>query len=220
MASSTRRRVALLAVTIGVAAVCVRLGFWQLDRLDQRREQNWLVSARLAEPPSPVSELTDLPASDAEFRPAVAEGRYDPDNERILYGRPLDGRPGDHVLTPLILEDGSAMVVDRGWVPFESGRDLPLTGEAAAPSGLVRIEGFLTDIPEAENVPEIPYEVAPLGIQLQRQDPPQAAGLPVPAPVPELDEGPHLSYAIQWFSFAGVALVGYVALEMRERRKS
>ena len=72
---------------------------------------------------------------DLAWRPAEVSGDYDRGEEVILYGRTQDGRPGDHVLTPLVLTDGTAVVVDRGWIPFEPERDPRSPRPAAAPDG-------------------------------------------------------------------------------------
>jgi cytochrome oxidase assembly protein ShyY1 len=139
------------------------------------------------------------------------------------------------VLTPLDLGDGAAVLVDRGWIPFEADQAVPVTGAAAAPGGVVTVDGYL--LPAEDATPpgaapvrtiqridiellqgQIPERLAPMAVQLASQDPSQAS--PVPAPLPELDEGPHLSYAIQWFSFATIALVGGAVLLIRDRRRS
>ncbi|HEX5950122.1 MAG TPA: hypothetical protein VFZ96_03895, partial [Actinomycetota bacterium] len=65
---------------------------------------------------------------------------------------------------------------------------------------------------------QAPYELWPLAMQLEEQSPAQDGDMPVVVPRPELDEGPHLSYAVQWFIFATIALVGFVVLARREAR--
>jgi cytochrome oxidase assembly protein ShyY1 len=215
-------RVAILVIAAAVAALCVRLGFWQLDRLQERRASNDRIRAGLAAAPVVLDEA---PGSDAALRRASAIGTYDVDREVVLFGRALEGRSGDHLLTPLRLSDGSALLVDRGWVP--TGTRSP------APEGEVEVRGFLLPpdsvgeaVPVSGRVTDVDpdgigrtlsYELAPVYLLLQVQRPP-ADGLPIPAPLPELSEGPHLSYAIQWFSFAAVAVIGGVVLLRREGR--
>ncbi len=237
------RRIGLLVVAVVVAAVCVRLGIWQLDRLQERRAANELVRAGLEQPAAPLGELL-VGAAPVElaWRHAEVSGTYDPAEEVILYGRTQAGRSGDHVLTPLVLADGTAVVVDRGWIPFDPDRGPPITGPAAAPGGRVTVAGVVlapgsgavaadpsvrgeTDpVTMVQQVDlgvlqrQVPYPLAPVALQLQEQRPAQAGGLPEPATLPELDEGPHLSYAIQWFAFATIAVVGYVLLLRRDRR--
>jgi cytochrome oxidase assembly protein ShyY1 len=233
------RWIALFLVAVVVAVVCVRLGVWQLHRLDEKRTLNTQVRAGLAQPIAPLPDLLQRadgdPGSLAWHRAEVT-GTYDTQHEVLLYGRALNGEPGHHVLTPLVTADGTAVVVDRGWVPFEM--DTPPVVEAAPPSGEVTVTGVLLPV-EGSGDPsvqrdgsgrlltvrridpaylakEMPYDLAPLPLQLQEQSPPQGSDLPAPVPLPELDEGPHLSYAIQWFTFATIALIGYVVLVRRE----
>jgi len=230
------RRIGLTLVAIVVAGACIGLGLWQLDRLEGRRAFNERYAAGLAAAPAPLEDL--LGSGDPlAYRRAIATGRYDPGHEVILYGRTLDGRAGNHVLTPLVLEDGRAIIVDRGWVPFEM--DEPPVAEAAPPDGEVEVLGPLFadqpggagEVQEGEDrvttvrsvdleaiALDVPYELLPWFIQLQRQSP-TAGELPVPAPPPELNEGPHLNYALQWFAFAAIAAIGYVILVRRELRE-
>ena len=227
--------VLLQVLTLVVVATCVRLGIWQLDRLEQRRAFNALVRAREAMPAEPIARLLPTGGAarpdDVAYRRATAEGRYDPAREVLLFGRALGGRPGSHVLTPLLLPDGRAIVVDRGWVPLDV-EDAPVPG-AAPPASPVRVEGVLlppeTDDPAAlagdrmDRVSlaalarRLPYPMLPVYLELRRQEPPPGP-LPRPAPPPELTEGPHLSYAVQWFQFAAVAVGVDAALVRRELR--
>jgi cytochrome oxidase assembly protein ShyY1 len=216
----SRRRVAILVLAIAVAALCVRLGFWQLDRLQERRASNDRIRAGLAAAPMVLDEA---PRSGAALRRASATGTYDADREVVLSGRALEGQSGDHLLTPLLLSDGSALLVDRGWVP--TGTRSP------AREGAVEVRGFLLPpdsvgeaVPVAGRVTRVdpdgigrtlPYELAPVYLLLQAQRPP-ADSLPIPASLPALSEGPHLSYAIQWFSFAAVTLIGSSVLLRRD----
>jgi len=202
-------------VTLGVAAilvatVCVLLGRWQLDRLAQRRARNAVLAARLALPPLPVGR--DIPADSARQRRVVAQGVYDFSAERTWPGRSFQGTPGVALVTPLRLADGSAVLVDRGWVPspdafhvdhslYREPDTATVTGIALIPPrgrGDVDVTGFL-----------------PFVIQLESADP--ARGLPRRWPSPAFDDGPHLSYAIQWFSFAVIALVGTAVLIRKGR---
>jgi len=225
-----RRRAAIVAIASVVAASCIALGFWQLARLAERLDLNSRILARRDATPV-VIEGADTAAG--SFRPATAEGTYDVAREVLVYGRSLDGEAGHHVVTPLVLGDGDAILVVRGWVPFAT-QSAPVA-DATPPSGTVSVRGMLVPdegdgsvTPDASGVVRtldvagiastLPYDVAPHPLQLEEQTPPRSADLPVPVPLPELSEGPHLSYAIQWFSFAGVAVVGAAILVGRERR--
>jgi surfeit locus 1 family protein len=225
------RRVAIVAVALGVATTCVGLGFWQIRRLDDRRAANAAILSARSAPPAMIRSAADV-ADLAPFRQALAQGTYDLEGEAIVYGRSLNGAPGHLVVTPLAFDDGSGILVIRGWVPFRM--DAAPVDDAEPIVRDVVVEGFLvmaesqgSSPPDAQGVVRnldpaaiarpLPFEVAPLVLQLQEQSPPQP-GLPISVPPPELSEGPHLSYAIQWFSFAAIALVGAAALLRRDRR--
>ena len=223
----------MIVVAAVVAVTCVLLGFWQLRRLDDRRMRNAaILERRSAEPIAIEDAATDAGA--VPFRRATAEGTYDVAHEVLLYGRTLDGASGHHVVTPLLLPGGDAVLVDRGWVPFAE-RSAPVrTG--APPTSEVTVDGTLMpDEGDGSMRPDdagvvrhldvrgitatLPYEVYPLPLLLATQSPPQPGPLPRAAPPPALSEGPHLSYAIQWFTFAAIAVVGAFVLLRRDRRR-
>jgi cytochrome oxidase assembly protein ShyY1 len=158
-------------------------------------------------------------------------GHYDVSDEVILYGRSLHDQPGNHVLTPLVTTGGRAVLVDRGWVPIEM--DHPPVPRASPPAGPVRVTGLLlppetsssgsgkvtlvTRVDLTRIAAGLRHPVYPVYLQLQSQDPPQSGKLPEKLPPPDLSGGPpNLSYAIQWFCFAAIALVGYVILALRK----
>src|SRR3989454_699726 len=104
-----------LVVAFLVAAVCVRLGVWQLDRLHQRRERNATLLAARARPPLEVTG--SVSGDSARDRRLQARGVYDYEHERLWRARSFEGVPGVDLVTPLRLADGSAGLVDRGWAP-------------------------------------------------------------------------------------------------------
>lgn len=134
-----------LAVLVLVLAM-IGAGLWQLDRLQQRKDENELIRARQAEPVGPVDEVVD-PADptdvgdEVRLRRATAEGSYDVEAQVLVRNRSFDGAPGSWVLTPLVLDDGTVLVVNRGWVPVTGDQELPAA--AAPPSGRVAVEGIL-----------------------------------------------------------------------------
>ena len=205
-----RRDVKLALGAVLVAAGCVAAGIWQLDRLAQRRARNASVEARLALPPLDVRR--GLSADSARQRRVTAHGVYDFAAEQTWPARSFQGTPGVGLITPLRLADGSAVLVDRGWVyspdafhvdhsAYREPDTATVTGIALIPPrgrGDVAVTGFL-----------------PFVIQLEGRDPER--GLPRRWPPPVFDDGPHLSYAIQWFSFALIALVGTAAMIRKGR---
>ena len=231
MPGSRSRRVAVVVVAAVVATTCVGLGLWQLRRLEERRELNATILDRRSDPPVVIEGASARPDLDP-YRPAAARGTYDLEHEVLLYGRSLDGEAGHHLVTPLVLPGGGAILVVRGWVPFAM-QTAPVRG-AAPPAAEVEVSGFLvpdegdgSTAPDAEGIIRVldvmgiastlPFDVFPLALQLAEQAPPQPGPLPTPVPMPELSEGPHLSYAIQWFAFAAVAVIGAAILLRRDR---
>lgn len=221
-------------LVLALVIVLVNLGLWQLHRLDQKRDFNALVESRTDLPAEPVDDV--LPASagfaDADavvYRTVTAEGTYVADEEVIVRSRSYQGESGAWLLTPLRLDDGSAVLVNRGWVPIQAG--LERQPEWAPPTGTVRVEGLLvaTQVrgrfgavdPEGERLEtvaradvarlqeQVDEDLIPAVLQLDTQDPAQPGDFPVAIGAPELSEGPHLNYAGQWFIFATIAAVGY-----------
>lgn len=235
----------LLVAALVVAMV--NLGFWQVRRLDERRGVNALVESRRALPVDDVALVVEPgvgtaaaidAAAGATYRRVSATGAYDTANEVVVRSRSLGGRPGVWVLTPLVLDGGEALVVNRGFVAVAGTPDGVPT-EAAAPIGDVEVEGLLrptqehgrfgaTDPPEGR-LPDlaradlvrlqqqVPYELYPVYLDLATQSPP-VADLPVLLPEPELDDGPHLGYAAQWFIFSAIATFGYPLILRRQAR--
>jgi cytochrome oxidase assembly protein ShyY1 len=221
-------------VALVVAATCVGLGLWQLRRLEERRALNAMILDRRSAAPITIDGASPGATSEP-YRPAAARGAYDVEHEVLLYGRSLDGEAGHHVVTPLVLADGGAILVVRGWVPFAMQtapvRDAaPSADEVEVSGSLVPDEGDGSSAPDANGIIRVldvagiastlPYDVFPLPLQLAEQAPPQLGSLPTPVPPPELSEGPHLSYAIQWFAFAAVAVAGGAILLRRDRRST
>lgn len=222
--------IALVAIVI-----FTNLGLWQLRRHDDRSTLNQRIEQRIEAPPAPFAELLagveDL--STVEYRRVAATGTYDTTQEVILQNRSYNGISGHHVLTPLVLADGSAVVVERGWVSIDASG--PPVAEAAPPQGEVTVEGIVrltqergrfgpVDPPTGvlERISRVDVErlrlqsdlrLAPVFIQLTSQNPGQ--DVPLTLAEPETDPGPHLSYAVQWFVFAGVVLVSYPILLVR-----
>jgi surfeit locus 1 family protein len=233
----SKRLVKLLAFALLIATACVALGIWQIARLHQTEQFNAAVRSGLSAAPRPLPMLLSdgVDPDTVRYRRAEVTGTYDVAREFVLYGRTQNDQAGNHMLTPLVLADGSAVLVDRGWVPLDEDR--PGATASAPPLGVVNVVGVLFssegDPPSSiGNAPtgettlskidltriqsRLPYRIAPLYLLLQRQTPGQPGVLPMLSPLPELSNGPHLGYAIQWFTFATIALIGFVVLALRE----
>jgi len=219
-----RRDWAGLVFALVVAAVCVRLGVWQLDRLRQRRAWNAAARAARERPPLGVAGGA-LTADSVRDRRLRARGIYDYAHERLWHGRSYEGIPGVDLITPLRLADGGAVLVDRGWAPSPDGYHVDEGAYREADSADVLGLGMSAprargDVDPARLKDSVPYRLLPFVIQ---QLPPSTAlNRPLPPglirwPAPELSDGPHLSYAVQWFSFAIIIVVGSVALLRKGR---
>jgi surfeit locus 1 family protein len=209
-----RRDVALAIVAVVVAAGCVAAGSWQLSRLSQRKARNAALARRLALPPLELRSGVGIPADSARQRRVVARGIYDYSNERTWAGRSFEGTPGVALITPLRLNDGSAVLVDRGWAPSPDA--FHVDHDAYREADSATIEGIAFMAPrgrgDVDTTGYLPFVV-------QLESPASPRGLPRRWPHPALDNGPHLSYAIQWFSFALIALVGTAALLRRSAQR-
>ena len=229
--------IAFHLLVLGSIALMIWLAFWQLDRLDQRRAFNDLVAEQIDQPPAPLDQLLSEAGDDPEsieWRQTIVTGQYLPD-QILWFNRSQDGIAGDNVLTALVTESGTTVVVNRGFVPL--GVDVP-----AAPSVEVELlarvrvpqerqRGELTDASETgaavtevrridlgQLSAQLPGEVAPVYLDLIDAIPTIGPDDPAPVPAPTLDEGPHLSYAAQWFIFAVCVLVGWVLAVRRSIR--
>ena len=219
-----------------VVLVCVRLGFWQLARRQERSLLNQRVAARMDQPPlGDPAALADTAAS--LYRIGALAGDYDVERSIVLPGRSLRGAPGVHLLTPLRITPDRAVLVNRGWVPAADGASIPMDSfplQARAARGLVlpfpagrerapvhdavadsgfRVTWFNVD-PAALRA-QFPYELMPFMLQLLPE--PGAPRYPRRLEPPALDAGPHLGYAIQWFGFAIIGVIGWLALLRRGR---
>ncbi len=222
-----------LFVAVLVAAM-VWACAWQVSRLGDRRDLNATIRARTSELVVGVETLTEpggyASSGALEFRRVTAAGRYLTDQEVLVRSRSRDGAPGSWVLTPLELSDGLAVAVNRGWIS-NSGQLEGVPDRFAAPAGDVVVTGvvrlaetrgsFGPRDPEAGTLTnlarvdvarfdqQIEADLLPVYVQLDDARPAVTADDPAPVPIPALDEGPHLSYAVQWAIFTTVALVGY-----------
>jgi surfeit locus 1 family protein len=218
---------------LATVVACINLGLWQLRRLDERRDHNARIEQSLAVQPTPLDQVVDRAEGDWEalvYRRVVVDGHYRSVDQLLTAPRSRAGRPGQQVLTVLERDGAAPVLIDRGWIPFaRDSRRGP-----GAPDGSVRVEGILRvaepgDIGTGEQVARIvPAQIAerlaqPLldvYVQLQHQQPPVRGAAPLPALAPQLTEGNHQSYALQWFSFALIALIGYPALIWLTARQS
>ena len=214
---------------MAIATLFVNLGLWQLDRHRERVLENQIKQQRLASDVTALSILLDAVGDDLaslEYRRTKASGVFDSDREVLLRGQVESGSPGFDVITPLLLDDGTTLLVDRGWVPLAF--DTPPVLEGAPPVGRVEVEGILrltqqqpaigpTEPPggltqiarvDLDRLSQQFTPLVPVWLEITEDDPP--AGPLRRGPAPDVtDDGPHLEYAVQWFAFALVGIVGF-----------
>lgn len=241
------RWLAGLAAALVVAAVMVLLGLWQFDRYQTRTEINARIDAAQTAPPGAVDALLPPPVEGAKVGPAppeemvwtpvTATGRYDSTHQILVRGRSLAGRAGFVVVTPLVLSDGSAVLINRGWVPASGGARPEPSAVPPAPAGEVTVVGYLRRsesrpqsveeidgmlqsrrITAAEVAPLVPYPLRDGYLQSMRQDPPADEVL-TPVPAARENSMLNLAYAIQWWIFVGLVLGGYVWFARKEARQ-
>jgi len=230
----------VLAASVGVFIV---LGLWQFERHEERRDLDVQIDARLTAQPVPLAQLITehgSQAADLALRRVTLQGTYLVTEEVIWQARTRSGASGHDILTPLQTADG-LIIVDRGWVPIDV-EGPPVVG-AEPPSGVVTVDGVILEgqtrgrfgptdptVGDLERISRVDLDrlqlqldepLTPFYVQLIAQQPGQPDGLPLAQIEPEAGTGPpHLSYAVQWFVFAAVALIGYPILLWRTARRS
>ena len=210
--------------------VMTRLGFWQLERGAQRSARNRHVSQQLAADPLPLAGLDlSVDAQQLLFRAVTVRGEYDHTQQIILRGQKFRSQPGVNLITPLVLPTADrAVLVNRGWIPYDSATPAKLAqfdepgpqlvrgrirlsqlgpASAAAPQSAQR-GWYRLDITALQT--QMSYNLLPVYVQ-QQPDENGVNGFPQREPIDiELSDGSHLGYAIQWFLFVPLLGGGYL----------
>lgn len=226
---------ATLLVFAGTA-LCIRLGIWQLDRLEQRRAFNAQFESARAQPALDLNREQPDDITGMEWRPVKVTGEYDFENQVAVRNQYYGDQYGYHLLTPLLF-NGKAVLVDRGWIPADgnSAPELPerawrkydeagtvtVSGQIRLGQAKPRFGGVADPLPEdgvklgiwnnadlTRISSQMPYPILPVYVQPE----PDANDTEPPIPFQpeiELTEGPHFGYALQWFTFATILFVGY-----------
>jgi surfeit locus 1 family protein len=240
-----RSRRLVTSVAVAMIAICfVALGIWQLDRWDQRRAANALILARLEQPPLRLDGSLLDPAS-ADMRRGIVQGTYDYDHEIVLRNQTYHDLPGVDLLTPLRIEGSDAAVlVNRGWIPFEASDPVQRT-DFRTEAGPVEVRGIIhstqtrpSRFAPADPTPapgqagldgwlrvdiariqqQVPYRLLPVFVEEEAGPPSAELSYPRPEPELSLSEGSHLLFAGQWFAFAALLVGIYVARVRRQAR--
>lgn len=214
-------------------AAFIAAGFWQINRLGQRQATNERVTERL----DTVVALDDAVtatggiADELDFRRVQVTGQFDTEREILIANRSREGVAGFWMWTVFVDEDGGELVVNRGFIDRASILQLPDVPTAARISpegtslivqGLLRLGNLDARLSEDSTQltrPDAEQAKSLLGVdstlpgdiylQLEAQEPARRSDVPIRLPLPDLTEGPHRSYAFQWFTFATIGVVGY-----------
>ena len=223
------RWIALTLFLLILIYLFIRLSNWQFDRYDQRVLRNESTNVALSLAPKKidsVSQMSDL----KQWEKIELTGSYLSDQSKLVRKQYLENNLGFWVITPFKLQNGENILVNRGWIPIgssaSSNQSIPL-----APVGTVNIEGYLQpfnesiiqpkDLPLNQvNTIDYKYFESAIGnnfyVQLAKSSPMdnQVAIIPLP----ELSNGPHFSYAIQWILFALLLPIGWYVLLKNETK--
>ncbi len=226
----------LFAITVALLAWAAWwLGEWQFHRLEDRKARNAIVERNEAAPPAAVADVMPLDGEvdeQDEWRIVTGTGEYAVDDTVIVRYRTREGAPGVDVVVPLLLDSGGTVLVDRGWVQTEA-RSVTADDVPAPPSGTVTMTGYVrvdgtgdstavadssTRAVSSDRISEaLGVELHDGFVDLASEDPEPGTAL-APPELPELDNGPHFFYGLQWWFFGVLALFGFVYLAWDERR--
>ena len=230
------RRWALFALAISVVAVATWwLGNWQFDRLDDRKDRNAVVRANEDRPPAPVADVLapgEDVADDEQWRQVTATGTYATEDTVIVRYRTRDGARGVDVVVPLVTADGTSLLVDRGWlqtadqsidgddVPQPAPGEVTITGwvRADGTGDSTEVEDYSTRAISSDRIGEfLDREVYGGFVDLRSEEPAPTETLEQ-VELPELDNGPHFFYGLQWWFFGVLAVFGFLYLLWDEWR--
>jgi cytochrome oxidase assembly protein ShyY1 len=231
------RRWVLFALAVALLAVlAVRLGEWQFHRLEERQGRNTVTERNLERAPVPVDEVLapdgSVDAQD-EWRRVTATGTYRQQDTVVVRYQTREGGSGVDVVTPLVTGSGTALLVNRGWLATDNvgttRPDLP-----APPPGEVTVVGYVRAdatgdaaavqdrstraVSSARIAGTVEYPIYGGFVELASETPPAVQPL-LPAETPDLSEGPHFFYGLQWWFFAALAIFGFGYLAWDERRR-
>lgn len=233
----SRRWFGYLAMLVLFSLACVWFGNWQFERRAEARAEIARIDANYDAPAVPLAEavtgLGDFDENELKWQTVEATGTYIGE-PFLARNRPAAEGVGSNMIMPLQLTDGTIFFVDRGWVPVAGADEIP-ADLPAAPEGLVTVQARLrASEPEILGRSSSGRSVASINLtelgsllnserayigaygQLVSETPSGDTGI-VPAK-PERDEGPHLSYALQWYVFILIAIIGVAYAARQEYR--
>ena len=226
----------LALVVVLLSALAWRLGEWQFDRLADRQERNAVTARNETATPVPVGDVLAAGRTVSrtdEWRLVSATGRYDAAATVVVRYRTRDGEAGVDVVVPLALADGSQVLVDRGWLLTDNVASGPWE-IPNPPAGEVTVTGWVRADAEGDSTAVTDRSTraissVAIGAALDRQllggfldlrseDPAPDTPL-LRTELPDLGNGPHFFYGLQWWFFALLAFVGFGYLAYDEWRR-
>ena len=228
------RRAAVLLAAVLAAAGTARLGVWQLDRADQKNRLHDAQQRQRQLPPVPQAALAREATATARqlHRAVTLQGQWLPGYTVFLENRQMNGRPGFYAVTPLRLDDGSVVLVQRGWVPRDL-LDRTRIVLPPVPAGVVSVQGRIAlgpgrlyDFAGAASGPirqnleidvfanETGLPLRPLTVVQEDGTTPPADGLQRQWPQPAADVSKHYGYAFQWFALCTLILGLYAWFQL------
>ncbi len=232
----TRRWILLALAVVLLSTLAWQLGQWQFRRLEDRQERNATTLRNESAEPVPVTDVLaeGRPvAAEDEWRLVTATGEYATDDTVVVRYRTRDGESGVDVVVPLVLPGGTAVLVDRGWLLSDNNAtstpDLP-----SPPTGQVTVTGWVRADAEGDSTRVTDRSTRAISsgaigealdrpvlggfLDLTAEDPEPSTPL-VAAEPPDLGNGPHFFYGLQWWFFALLAVGGYTYLAYDEWRR-
>jgi cytochrome oxidase assembly protein ShyY1 len=223
------RWIALTAFLLIMIYLFIRLSDWQFDRYNTRIQNNEITTTALNSEPIKLTDLSQV--SDLkDWQKVSIKGEFMDSDAKLLRRQYLESSLGFWVITPLKLDNDKVILVNRGWIPIAesstSQQEIP-----SSPQGDVTIIGYVQTLKDTRSEPEdLPlnqinylnsthFSSQPLStnfLQLASMSPMdnQVAIIPLP----ELSNGPHFSYAIQWILFALMLPIGWYVLLKNENK--
>ncbi|HSV39910.1 MAG TPA: SURF1 family protein [Nocardioidaceae bacterium] len=231
----TRRWLLFLAAVAVLAYGCLWLGEWQFARLQDREERNEHAKVNLAMDPVPVSQVMgadDGVSKAEEWSRVTMTGTYRAEDSIVVRYQTRDGIAGVDIVTPLVAADGTGVLIDRGWLRTENVGNA-LKSAPAPPSGEVTVVGWARSNADGDSTrvddqsaraissraigDTLDYPLLEGFVDAETETPPADQSL-VQAELPDLGEGPHFFYGLQWWFFGLLALFGFGYLAYDERR--
>jgi cytochrome oxidase assembly protein ShyY1 len=230
----SRRWLLLLLTVLLLAYACLLLGRWQWHRLEDKKAGNAIIRANQHAAPLPVDRLLRQgvdPPDEAQYAVVSAAGTYDASKTVIVRYQTRDGSAGVDVVVPLVTASGTALLVDRGWFGTTNQGLTDASQVPAPPTGRVTVTGWVRQnagggaaqvvnasaraISSTEIEPAIGVPTYGGFVQLLTESPAGQTPLRKADP-PDLSNGPHFFYALQWWFFGILALFGYGYLAWEE----